>query len=307
MAGKLRTDESIRLQIIASAPDRYQVWREDAYICIVLWYDCRTTDVAEEPRYMSDNLPATPRPAAALVLLRDTIQEGNEGIEVFMVRRHIQSDFAPDVFVFPGGKVKLEDRTLESGIARATAQDDPTTLGTGFRAAAIRECFEEAGVLLARRGEQPLDFTGAEAERFTGYRIQLQRKEITLNKIVAGEGLTLMTDALVHWAHWITPKAWPKRFDTHFFLGEAPQGQLAAHDELETTESVWIAPEVALSGFESGAFPLVFATVHQLRDLSAFASYAAARERFMDVTPETIMPRIVEREGASVILMPGEE
>lgn len=255
---------------------------------------------------MSENLPATPRPSAALALLRDAIQDGKEGIEVFMVRRHIQSDFAPDVFVFPGGTVKQEDRTLESSM-RATAQDGPTALGTGFRAAAIRECFEEAGVLLARRGDQPLDFTGVEAERFASYRAQLQRKEITLNEIVAGEGLTLMTDALLHWAHWITPDAWPKRFDTHFFLAEAPQGQLAAHDDLETTESVWITPEVALSGFESGAFPLVFATVHQLRDLSEFASYARARERFAGVTPETIMPRIVEREGASVILMPGEE
>jgi 8-oxo-dGTP pyrophosphatase MutT (NUDIX family) len=255
---------------------------------------------------MSDNLPATPRPSAALVLLRDAMQNGEEGIEVFMVRRHIQSDFAPDVFVFPGGAVKQEDRTLESS-TMIPPQDGPTALGTGFRAAAIRECFEEAGVLLARRGDQPLDFTGAEAERFASYRSQLQRKEITLNEIVAREGLTLMTDALLHWAHWITPEAWPKRFDTHFFLAEAPSGQLAAHDDLETTESVWIAPEVALSGFESGAYPLVFATVHQLRDLSAISSYARARERFAGVTPETIMPRIVEREGASVILMPGEE
>jgi 8-oxo-dGTP pyrophosphatase MutT (NUDIX family) len=254
---------------------------------------------------MSDNLPAIPRSAAALALLRDAIQEGKEGIEVFMVRRHIQSDFAPDVFVFPGGTVKQEDRPLESSVMGP--HDGPTAPGTGFRAAAIRECFEEAGVLLARRGDQPLDFTGVEAERFASHRAQLQRKEITLNEIVAREGLTLLTDALLHWAHWITPEAWPKRFDTHFFLAEAPQGQVAAHDDLETTESVWIAPEVALSGFESGAFPLVFATVHQLRDLSAFSSYASARERLAGVTPEAIMPRIVEREGASVILMPGEE
>jgi 8-oxo-dGTP pyrophosphatase MutT (NUDIX family) len=189
----------------------------------------------------------------------------------------------------------------------STAHSGPTALEAGFRAAAIRECFEEAGVLLASRNGQPLDFTGAEAERFVGYRTQLQRKEITLNEIVAREELMLLTDELLHWAHWITPEAWPKRFDTHFFLAEAPQGQLAAHDDLETTESVWIAPAVALSGFEAGAFPLVFATVHQLRDLSDFTSYAAARERLAGVTPETIMPRIVEREGASVILMPGEE
>jgi 8-oxo-dGTP pyrophosphatase MutT (NUDIX family) len=253
---------------------------------------------------MSDAIPATPRPAAAIVLLRDRT---GGGVEVFMVRRHIQSDFAPDVFVFPGGTVKPDDQSLESSMDPATPQAGLTALGTGFRAAAIRECFEEAGVLLASCNGQPLDFTGAEAEPFASYRAQLQRKEISLNEIVAREGLTLATDTLLHWAHWITPEAWPKRFDTHFFLAEAPLGQLAAHDDLETTESVWIAPEVALSGFESGAFPLVFATVRQLRALSDLTSYAEALERLAGVTPETILPRVVEREGTSVILMPGEE
>lgn len=261
---------------------------------------------------MTDDLPATPRPAAAIILLRDRedgAQDGAQdgGVEVFMVRRHIQSDFAPDVFVFPGGTVKPEDRMLEADMSSPTQHDGPTALGSGFRAAAIRECFEEAGVLLARRDETPLDLTGAEAGRFATYRAQLQRKEISLDEIVAREDLTLLTDTLLHWAHWITPAAWPKRFDTHFFLAAAPAGQLAAHDDLETTESVWITPEVALGGFESGAFPLVFATVHQLRGLSGLASYAAALERFAGLTPETIMPRIVERDGTSVILMPGEE
>jgi 8-oxo-dGTP pyrophosphatase MutT (NUDIX family) len=257
---------------------------------------------------MPDDPPATPRPAAALVLLRDREEGASDGgVEVFMVRRHIQSDFAPDVFVFPGGTVKAEDRALESNAPSPATPDVPTALGAGFRAAAIRECFEEAGVLLARRGEQPILFAGADAERFAEYRAQLQRKATTLNEIVAREDLTLMTDALLRWAHWITPEAWPKRFDTHFFLAQAPEGQLAAHDDLETTESVWITPEVALSGFEAGAFPLVFATVHQLRALSELASYAAAWERFAGLTPETIMPRIVERAGVSVILMPGEE
>src|SRR5215467_10560864 len=131
MAGKLRTDGKIWLQIIASAPDRDQVWREGQYIYAFLWYDCRTTDVAEEPRHMSESLHATPRPAAALVLLRDAIQDGKEGIEVFMVRRHIQSDFAPDVFVFPGGSVKGEDRETElaPGLC-APAGEGPTTLGS---------------------------------------------------------------------------------------------------------------------------------------------------------------------------------
>jgi 8-oxo-dGTP pyrophosphatase MutT (NUDIX family) len=240
--------------------------------------------------------------------MRDRAENAQEGgVEVFLVRRHIQSDFAPNVFVFPGGTVKPDDGALESSVPTHAPTDGSTALGSGFRAAAIRECFEEAGVLLATRNGQPLDLTGADAERFAGYRAKLQRKELSLNEIVAQESLTLATDALRHWAHWITPEAWPKRFDTHFFLAEAPAGQLAAHDDLETTESVWIAPEVALSGFEAGAFPLVFATVHQLRALSDLTSYAEAWERFTGATPATIMPRVVERDGTSVILMPGEE
>jgi 8-oxo-dGTP pyrophosphatase MutT (NUDIX family) len=257
---------------------------------------------------MSDPVPAPPRPAAAIALIRDRDDSALAGgVEVFLVRRHIQSDFAPNVFVFPGGTVRPDDGALESSLASHTPLYGPTALGSGFRAAATRECFEEAGVLLASRDGQPLNLTGAEAERFAGYRAQLQRKEVSLNEIVAREGLTLATDALLHWAHWITPEAWPKRFDTHFFLAEAPADQLAAHDDLETTESVWIAPEVALSSFEAGAFPLVFATVHQLRALSDLTSYVEARERFTGAAPQTIMPRVVERDGTSVILMPGEE
>jgi hypothetical protein len=174
---------------------------------------------------MSENLPATPRPSAALALLRDAIQEGKEGIEVFMVRRHIQSDFAPDVFVFPGGTVKQEDRTLESSM-RATAQGGPTALGTGFRAAAIASA-QEAGVLLARRGNSTR-LHWREQAGSASYRVQPQRKEITLIEIVR-EGLTLMTTRCCTGRTGSPLRPGPSA-STHFFLADAPQGQLA-HDD----------------------------------------------------------------------------
>jgi 8-oxo-dGTP pyrophosphatase MutT (NUDIX family) len=265
------------------------------------------------------NPPVTPRPAAALLLLRDTGRDrdatttgGEGGIEVFMVRRHVQSEFVPDVFVFPGGSVQAEDREAElaPGICAPPGGPQtagPTALGSGFRAAGLRECFEEAGVLLARREAVPLALDPADMPRFEAYRAELQHGATTLGAVAAREGLTLATDEVLHWAHWITPEPFPKRFDTHFFLAQMPARQEAVHDQLETTASAWVAPEDALRRFEAGAFPLVFATVHQLRELVGQPSVRAALERFAGTTPRTIMPRLATRDGSAVILLPDEE
>ncbi len=248
--------------------------------------------------------PVTPRPASATALMRE---RAGGGVEVFMVRRHVQSEFVPDVFVFPGGSVKDADREVERtpGL-RADGGDDATALGLGFRVAAIRELFEEAGALIARRNGAPLALTADDLPRFAAYRDALNKKTLTLRDVAEREDLTLATDALLHWAHWITPEAWPKRFDTHFFLVEAPNGQEPAHDALEVTESVWITPEEALAGYECGEFPIVFATIHQLRELTGLSSLTDARARFTGQAPSAIMPRVVKRDGASVILLPWE-
>lgn len=248
--------------------------------------------------------PATPRPASATVMARNRL---TGGVEVFMVRRHVQSEFVPDVYVFPGGSVSDVDRAAERepGVC-AAAGEGPTTLGSGFRAAAIRELFEEAGALVARREGEPWRMAEDSLPRLAAYRDGLNARTLTLLEIVQREQITLATDALLHWAHWITPEAWPKRFDTHFFLVEAPEGQQAAHDNLETTHSVWITPEEALASFERGEFPLVFATIHQLQELTELANMGEARARFTGKTPITIMPRIERRDGKDVILLPWE-
>jgi 8-oxo-dGTP pyrophosphatase MutT (NUDIX family) len=258
----------------------------------------------EDPRPTSISAPVTPRFASATALMRE--RKGG-GVEVFMVRRHVQSEFVPDVYVFPGGSVKDIDRELERtpGLC-AEVSDSATALGAGFRAAAVRELFEEAGALIARQNGAQLMVTADDLPRFAAYRDALNQKTLTLKNIAEAEGLTLATDTLVHWAHWITPEAWPKRFDTHFFLVEAPDGQEPAHDAMEVTHSVWITPEDALASYERGEFPIVFATIHQLRELTGLSSLAEARARFNGQTPSTIMPRVVKRNGADIILLPWE-
>ncbi len=249
--------------------------------------------------------PVTPRPSAAVVLLRER-EEG--GVAVFMVRRHVRSEFVPDVYVFPGGSVKETDveaeRTPGLCALGGPSGDDATGLGAGFRVAALRECFEEAGVLLARRGDAILTIGSSEVERFARYRDGLNDGTLTLRELAAREGLTLATDELLHWSHWVTPEAWPRRFDTHFFLAAMPHEQEAAHEGLEVTASAWVTPDEALAGYARGDFPLVFATEHQLRALTNLPSIAAAYARFSGKPVSTMRPRVLHEDGQDVIILP---
>lgn len=251
--------------------------------------------------------PVTPRLSAAIMVLRPSADDGN--VEVFMVRRHVKSDFAPDVFVFPGGSVTDADREAEliPGVCvPLDALSPATALGTGVRAAAIRELFEEAGVLLALHDGQPVHTDADDSHRLAAQRTQLQNNHLTIAELTAAEDLVLMTDALTHCAHWITPEPFPKRFDTHFFIAALPQGQEAAHDNRETINGVWVRPAAALSAYADGQFPLVFATEKQLRDLAQFATPADAIAAWRGRVPQVIMPRVITRNGNEIILMPGE-
>jgi 8-oxo-dGTP pyrophosphatase MutT (NUDIX family) len=245
-----------------------------------------------------------PRLASAVMLLRDVAV--GQGIEVFMVRRVIQSDFMPDVYVFPGGSVSADDRAAEqveeicTSFAPGTADPEGrTVLGSGARAAAIRELFEEAGVLLAYRGEQILATGEAGVTRFDSYRQEFNERKGSLVKMARAEKLRLATDRLGYFAHWITPEGMPKRFDTHFFITTAPAEQQAAHDRLETSEGIWISPAEALARFERNEFPLVFATIYQLRELAAFHSVKESLEATASQHVPTRIP-VLERENDAV-------
>jgi 8-oxo-dGTP pyrophosphatase MutT (NUDIX family) len=253
-----------------------------------------------------------PRLASAIMLLRD--RDAGQGIEVFMVRRVIQSDFMPDVYVFPGGSVSADDKAAEQAenvcmpVAAAVADPEGRTgLGTGVRAAAIRELFEEAGVLLAYRTGEILAINEEDVARFASYRQAFQQRKGSLVEMAHAENLMLATDHLGYFAHWITPEGMPKRFDTHFFVTTAPAEQQAAHDRLETSEGVWIAPAEALARSELGEFPLVFATIHQLHDLAAFGS---VQEALASTTTQYVAPRIpilVQENGVTRVHLVGDE
>ena len=250
-----------------------------------------------------------PRLASAIMLLRDT--DPGQAMEVFMVRRVIQSDFMPNVFVFPGGSVAQDDRTTELAedvcappVALSLADPEGyTALGKGVRAAAIRELFEEAGILLAYHDEGMLPINDENAAHFDAYRQGFHQRHGSLVTMARAEDLLLATDRLSYFAHWITPEGMPKRFDTHFFLTTAPAEQQADHDHLETSEGIWIAPADALARFERKEFPLVFATIYQLRELAAFGSVKEALETTATKHVPTRIPKLIQDEGKTRVFL----
>jgi 8-oxo-dGTP pyrophosphatase MutT (NUDIX family) len=210
--------------------------------------------------------PAPARLAATLLLVRD----GAEGLEVFMVARHRQIDFASGALVFPGGRVEDEDETLGG--------DSYEPRERALRVGAIRETFEESGVLIARaRGES----AWLDAARIS--EIAARAVGVSFGELIAREHLELGLEALTPFAHWITPKSMPKRFDTAFYIVEAPPGQIARHDGSESVDSVWISPRRAIEDAARGVFTIVPATRLNLQMLAesgdVAGALAAARER----------------------------
>ena len=243
-----------------------------------------------------------PRMAATVMLLREGA-DSHHGIEVFMVRRVVQSEFMPDLYVFPGGSVSPEDNQVESTpelcIALAATAADPegrTALGSGLRAAAIRELFEEGNILLAYHDGKLLAIPEEVSERFRAYRQAFHERTGSLMNLVRTEQLVLATDSLAYFAHWITPEGLPKRFDTHFFLAAAPTQQEALYDKLETSDGIWITPLQALEQYEQGTFPLAFPTFHQLRDLSVFPTVQAALRATTTRYVHTHQPILTQKE-----------
>ena len=237
-------------------------------------------------------MEATARPAATILLLRD----GTDGIEVFMVVRHHAIAFAAGALVFPGGRVEEADYTL-AGNSPALAGLDTDAMT--FRVAAIRETFEECGVLLARpRGQEHL-IDAATLQRLEDqHRAPLNAGSIDFDAVLASEGLLPAPDLLVHFAHWITPANQPKRYDTHFFLAAAPPEHLAVHDGNEAVESIWITPRQALADTEAGRFKLVFATAKNLEKLARSQTVAEAMERARHSIVVTVQPRGTKLDGS---------
>jgi 8-oxo-dGTP pyrophosphatase MutT (NUDIX family) len=233
---------------------------------------------------MSDPVPAVP--AATILIVRD----GGSGLEVFMVKRHYQIDFMAGALVFPGGKVHAGDRDalLSAYLDAGVLSEEELAL----RAAAIREAFEESGILFAR-AEGKGDFIGADRlSQLDRYRAPLEKGEMSLAEMLRIENLRLACDCLVPFAHWITPVNMPKRFDTHFFIAAAPEGHAGAHDGRESVDSVWINPDVAIA--DRKKWNLVFPTKLNLMKLAPFKTVAEAIEGARANPPLTVTPWIEE-------------
>ena len=247
-------------------------------------------------------MEAAARPAATIMLLRD----GPGGIEVFMVVRHHAIAFAAGALVFPGGRVEDSDHDL-------AAANDPNPDGLdveamAFRIAAIRETFEECGVLLARPHGSDRLIDGGTLKRLEDqHRAALNAGSIGFDSVLGSEGLEPAPDLLVHFAHWITPSHQPKRYDTHFFLAEAPPEHLAVHDGGEAVDSLWITPAKALADTEAGIFKLVFATAKNLEKLGRSATVREAMEAARAATVVTVQPKGTKLEGTKRLMRIPEE
>jgi len=255
---------------------------------------------------MSERPVAPARPSATILLVRD----GSAGLEVFMVERHHQIDFATGALVFPGGKVDPGDSSVGVRARCAGAEGlDAETLT--LRVAAIRETFEEAGVLLGRPRSRPAGQAALlPAPRLAAveerHRHALERDEITIGEVAEAEDLELACDLLVPFAHWITPTFMPKRFDTWFFLVAAPPDQVALHDGRESVDSVWTTPAAAVAAAERGERTIIFPTLLNLKKLDRHTTVAAALAAARREPIVTVFPRMEKTAAGRVMRIPAE-
>jgi 8-oxo-dGTP pyrophosphatase MutT (NUDIX family) len=245
-----------------------------------------------------------PRPASTILLLRDSAAGE---IEVFMMVRHHEIDFSSGALVFPGGSVDKGDQEIIADPALYCGGEGLDVGALSFRIAAIRETFEESGILLARiSGSKALIDAKRAAEIEAASRAALSEGKTSFREVLAGNGLQLALGELVPYAHWITPEGMPKRFDTWFFLAAAPPEQVGAHDGKESTDSIWLSPREALAGGESGRFKLPFPTTRNLIKLGKQPNVKAALDDSRGKPIVTVMPVMTRLNGGRQLRIPLE-
>jgi 8-oxo-dGTP pyrophosphatase MutT (NUDIX family) len=261
---------------------------------------------------VGDPKTLVPRDAATVMLVRD----GDDGMEVFMLRRNLNSDFVGGAYVFPGGAVDEADRHADlEAVTKGRSDDQASNMlgvdsgGLAYWVAAIRECFEEAGVLLAVDGDgKVVSFADAEvAERFNLHRQEVNDGRRQLVEVCDLEGLTLAVDQIHYFSHWITPIGPPRRYDTRFFVAAAPPEQVPLHDDRETIANLWVGPNEALAMHKRGELDLILPTIKNLEAIGRFersADLLAAAAAIGEVP--TILPRITNDGDGVRILLPGD-
>lgn len=241
----------------------------------------------------SDQAPE-PKPAATVLLVRD-----HPEFQVLMVKRHHQIDFASGALVFPGGKTHSGD-TDERWRSHAIGWDDLDPVQRTLRVGAIREAFEETGILLAQTAqgapfEDPCD---------VALRSAVDAGEIAFIDVVRQLDVRLRLDELAIFARWITPTIMPKRFDTWFYAMSAPPGQVAACDGRETVDAEWIAPSEAIRLAASGERTIIFPTLMNLKLLAEAESAQDCLLRARKRRLVTVLPEVSVENGERVLVLP---
>lgn len=239
---------------------------------------------------------AVPRDAATVVLLRD----GPAGPEAYLLRRTGSMAFAAGMHVFPGGSVDPRDGSPDTAWSGPPAQEWAAWLGCdeplarALVCAAVRETFEESGVLLAgaSAAEVVADTTGETWERD---RAALLDRSVSMAGLLSARGLVLRSDLLRAWAHWVTPEFEPRRFDTRFLVAALPPGQRARDVSGEADLALWVPVRTAVAEFEAGRMAMLPPTIAVLRELCGLRDVAEALAAQREVRPR--MPRLVSRAG----------
>lgn len=252
------------------------------------------------------------RDASTVVLLRD----GSEGIEVCLMRRNLDSDFVGGAHVFPGGGVDAADRSVAASRSCVGLDDAEASRrlgldngGLAFWVAAIRESFEEAGVLMARRTDGgPVDASDPTvSERLAILRAEVDAATITMAEAAAREGLVLDAGRLHHFSRWITPVGSHRRYDTYFFVAAAPEDQEVRHDDRELIGTNWWTPHEALRRHDDGEIVLIFPTVRTLVALSRFERSADVLAHAAGLSQvEPVLPLLTDGPSGARIVLPGD-
>ena len=247
--------------------------------------------------------PRVPHPPSCCCATARTRKE----VEVFMMVRHYEIDFNSGALVFPGGSVDKGDKEIIATPALYSGGEGLDEATLSFRIAAIRETFEESGILLARpSGSKALVDAKRASEIEAAHRADLCDGKISFLKVLTDNGMVLALDELVPYAHWITPEGMPKRFDTWFFLAAAPPEQVGAHDGKESTDSIWVSPREALEGGESGRFKLPFPTTRNLIKLGKQDSVKAALDDSRGKSVVTVTPVMTKTSTGRQLRIPLE-
>ncbi len=258
-------------------------------------------------------VPVEPRPAATIVLLRD----GEAGMEVLLLRRSRSAGFVPGAYVFPGGGIDAADAADETlafvdGLtwdeaAQRLGLFDADPPAIAYYMAALREAFEETGILIGRGQDGAAPPPAADDECVDALRDDLMDDRISFARVLDRLACRIDGDSVEYLAHWITPEPSPRRYDTRFFAARVPAGTSPIVDAREMTDALWISPGVAMERCDEGTLPMIFPTIKTIEQLCDYETTTDAFASLAGRSVRTIMPTLVITEDGPRLEIEGDE